>query len=99
MPPFAITKRGLDAARIRWTTSTTAVRTARDSASGRLGALGAGFDWLIPGMRHELLIALIKSLPKQWRAVPAPAPNHYVDALLYSFRRSRGHYWMQLNVS
>ncbi|ACQ92893.1 ATP-dependent helicase HrpA [Tolumonas auensis DSM 9187] len=48
-----------------------------------------GFDWLIPGMRHELLIALIKSLPKQWRKNFVPAPN-YADALLASISPEQG---------
>lgn len=40
-----------------------------------------GFDWLVPGMRHELLVALIKSLPKKLRKNFVPAPN-YADACL-----------------
>nr|WP_024873269.1 ATP-dependent RNA helicase HrpA [Tolumonas lignilytica] len=48
-----------------------------------------GFDWLIPGMRHELLVALIKSLPKQWRKNFVPAPN-YADALLASVSPEQG---------
>lgn len=40
-----------------------------------------GFDWLIPGLRHELLVGLIKSLPKQYRRNFVPAPN-YADALM-----------------
>jgi ATP-dependent helicase HrpA len=47
------------------------------------------FDWLIPGMRHELLVALIKSLPKQWRKNFVPAPN-YADALLASISPEQG---------
>ncbi|WP_208931333.1 ATP-dependent RNA helicase HrpA [Rheinheimera sp. F8] len=42
-----------------------------------------GFDWLIPGLRHELLVALIKCLPKMYRRNFVPAPN-YADALLQS---------------
>jgi len=42
-----------------------------------------GFDWLIPALRHDLLVALIKSLPKQYRRNFVPAPN-YADALLQS---------------
>ena len=34
-----------------------------------------GFDWLIPGLREELLTALIKSMPKQLRVNFVPAPN------------------------
>ena len=48
-----------------------------------------GFDWLIPGMRHELLVALIKSLPKQWRKNFVPAPN-YADALIASISPEQG---------
>ncbi len=39
-----------------------------------------GFDWQIPGLRHELLVALIKALPKQLRKNFVPAPN-YASAL------------------
>ncbi|GAB3680074.1 ATP-dependent RNA helicase HrpA [Actinocorallia lasiicapitis] len=35
-----------------------------------------GFDWLVPGMRHDLLTALIRSLPKQTRVNFVPAPDH-----------------------
>ena len=34
-----------------------------------------GFDWLIPGLREELLTALIKSMPKSLRVNFVPAPN------------------------
>ncbi|MEV5407454.1 ATP-dependent RNA helicase HrpA [Thermopolyspora sp. NPDC052614] len=34
-----------------------------------------GFDWQIPGLREELLTALIRSLPKQLRRNFVPAPN------------------------
>ncbi|AKJ42138.1 ATP-dependent RNA helicase HrpA [Pragia fontium] len=40
-----------------------------------------GFDWQIPGLRRELVIALIKSLPKPVRRNFVPAPN-YADAFL-----------------
>ncbi|RWX57383.1 ATP-dependent RNA helicase HrpA [Photobacterium chitinilyticum] len=40
-----------------------------------------GFDWQIPGLRHELIVALIKSLPKPVRRNFVPAPN-YADAFL-----------------
>jgi ATP-dependent helicase HrpA len=40
-----------------------------------------GFDWLIPGLRHELIVALIKGLPKRLRRNFVPAPN-YADACL-----------------
>lgn len=41
----------------------------------------AGFDWQIPGLRHELIVCLIKSLPKPVRKNFVPAPN-YADAFI-----------------
>ncbi|WP_072312907.1 ATP-dependent RNA helicase HrpA [Agrococcus sp. Marseille-P2731] len=35
----------------------------------------AGFDWLVPGMREELLTAMIKSLPKHVRKHVVPAAD------------------------
>ncbi|MEW6485810.1 MAG: ATP-dependent RNA helicase HrpA [Pseudomonadota bacterium] len=40
-----------------------------------------GFEWQIPGIRRELVIALIKSLAKPLRRNFVPAPN-YADAFL-----------------
>jgi ATP-dependent helicase HrpA len=40
-----------------------------------------GFEWQIPGLRRELVMALIKSLPKPVRRNFVPAPN-YADAFL-----------------
>jgi ATP-dependent helicase HrpA len=40
-----------------------------------------GFDWQIPGLREELVISLIKSLPKTSRRHFVPAPN-YAQAFL-----------------
>ncbi|MCL9781240.1 ATP-dependent RNA helicase HrpA [Vibrio sp. S4M6] len=40
-----------------------------------------GFDWQIPGLRHELIVCLIKSLPKPVRKNFVPAPN-YADAFV-----------------
>ncbi len=40
-----------------------------------------GFDWQIPGLREELVIHLIKSLPKTLRRNFVPAPN-YAQAFL-----------------
>ncbi|SMQ65317.1 ATP-dependent helicase HrpA [Pseudidiomarina planktonica] len=42
-----------------------------------------GFMWLIPALREELLVALIKSLPKNYRRNFVPAPN-YAQALMAS---------------
>ncbi|RUO36681.1 ATP-dependent RNA helicase HrpA [Aliidiomarina sanyensis] len=35
-----------------------------------------GFDWQVPAFREALIVALIKSLPKQWRRNFVPAPNY-----------------------
>ncbi|KAA0023355.1 ATP-dependent RNA helicase HrpA [Antrihabitans cavernicola] len=40
-----------------------------------------GFDWLVPGMREELVVALIKTLPKQLRRTVVPAPDFARAAL------------------
>lgn len=40
-----------------------------------------GFDWLIPALRHDLVAAWIKSLPKTLRRNFVPAPN-YAEAFL-----------------
>ncbi|MBL4940902.1 MAG: ATP-dependent RNA helicase HrpA [Colwellia sp.] len=40
-----------------------------------------GFDWLIPALRYDLVIALIKALPKTLRRNFVPAPN-YAQACL-----------------
>ena len=63
-----------------------------------------GFDWQIPGLREELVIALIKSLPKSYRRNFVPAPNYaqaflsravplekpLLDTLIYELRRITG---------
>lgn len=40
-----------------------------------------GFEWLVPGMREELAIALIKTLPKNIRRQVVPAPDFAAAAL------------------
>jgi ATP-dependent helicase HrpA len=41
-----------------------------------LGAVTSyGFDWQVPGLRHELVVSLIKSLPKPLRVKLVPAPD------------------------
>ncbi|WKE66813.1 ATP-dependent RNA helicase HrpA [Gallaecimonas kandeliae] len=40
-----------------------------------------GFDWQVPGLREELVIALIKGLPKPVRRNFVPAPNYAQAAL------------------
>ncbi|QLB13919.1 ATP-dependent RNA helicase HrpA [Bisgaardia hudsonensis] len=63
-----------------------------------------GFDWQIPGLRKELVIALIKSLPKSLRRNFVPAPNYaeaflgraeplakpLLESLIYELRRMTG---------
>ncbi|MFV0457789.1 MAG: ATP-dependent RNA helicase HrpA [Actinomycetales bacterium] len=41
----------------------------------------ASFEWQVPGLRHELVTALIRSLPKQYRRHLAPAPDNATRAL------------------
>jgi len=50
-----------------------------------------GFDWLVPGMRHELLVTLIKSLPKQLRRNFVPAPD-YANAVLSDIEPEQGEF-------
>ncbi|GAA5055607.1 ATP-dependent RNA helicase HrpA [Nocardia callitridis] len=40
-----------------------------------------GFDWLVPGMRAELVAAFIKTLPKALRRSVVPAPDFAASAL------------------
>ncbi|MDO5454556.1 MAG: ATP-dependent RNA helicase HrpA [Corynebacterium sp.] len=40
-----------------------------------------GFDWLVPGLREELVTELIRSLPKAIRRSVVPAPNFAERAL------------------
>lgn len=40
-----------------------------------------GFDWLVPGMRLDLVVALIKTLPKALRRQVVPAPDFAAAAL------------------
>lgn len=48
-----------------------------------------GFDWQVPGMRFELITALLKSLPKKLRRHFVPVPN-YAQAILESIRPLSG---------
>ncbi|WP_246143530.1 ATP-dependent RNA helicase HrpA [Colwellia echini] len=48
-----------------------------------------GFDWLIPALREELAIALIKTLPKAQRRNFVPAPN-YAQACLAAMPSEQG---------
>jgi ATP-dependent helicase HrpA len=40
----------------------------------------AGFDWQVPGFREELVRALVKSLPKQYRRLLVPIADRARDA-------------------
>ncbi|HEY6532807.1 MAG TPA: ATP-dependent RNA helicase HrpA [Acidimicrobiales bacterium] len=40
-----------------------------------------GFEWLVPGLRAELITALVRALPKELRRPLVPVPDH-VDAFL-----------------
>lgn len=48
-----------------------------------------GFDWLIPALRYDLVVALIKALPKALRRNFVPAPN-YAQACLDNMSESQG---------
>ena len=41
----------------------------------------AGFEWLVPGMREDLITGMIRSLPKRLRRNFAPAPDHARELL------------------
>lgn len=49
----------------------------------------SGFDWLIPAFREELIISLIKALPKRLRRNFVPAPN-YAQAAMQSMQVGEG---------
>jgi len=49
----------------------------------------AGFDWLIPALRYDLIVALIKILPKSLRRNFVPAPN-YAQACLAAMPSEEG---------
>ena len=48
-----------------------------------------GFDWLIPALRYDLVVALIKALPKALRRNFVPAPN-YAQACLENMNEGQG---------
>jgi len=48
-----------------------------------------GFDWLIPALRYDLVVALIKALPKALRRNFVPAPN-YAEACLANMNVNQG---------
>ncbi|HEY8472084.1 MAG TPA: ATP-dependent RNA helicase HrpA [Natronosporangium sp.] len=44
-------------------------------------AAGAGFDWQVPGLRRELVVALIRALPKPIRRQLVPVPEVAAEVL------------------
>jgi len=68
------------------------------------GLRSSGFDWLVPGLREELVVALIRSLPKELRRPLVPIPDvaaqilehlrprkgRLVDAVARELERARG---------
>jgi ATP-dependent helicase HrpA len=57
-----------------------------------LGALrDEGFDWLVPAFREELVVALIRSLPKELRRQLVPAPE-VAAAVVPLLRPRRGRF-------
>jgi ATP-dependent helicase HrpA len=44
-------------------------------------AAGAGFDWQVPGLRGELVVALLRSLPKALRRQLVPVPQVAAEVL------------------
>jgi len=56
----------------------------------------SGFDWSIPGYRHELAVALIKSLPKNIRKNFVPAPD-YASAALQAIKHNDGDFISSLS--
>ncbi|NLU81413.1 ATP-dependent RNA helicase HrpA [Rhodococcus sp. HNM0569] len=55
--------------------------TARIPVALLSSVADVGFDWLVPGMRHELVVALVKTLPKNLRRAVVPAPDFATAAL------------------
>lgn len=55
--------------------------TARVPVALLANLKSVGFDWLVPGMRTELVTALIKTLPKHLRRQVVPAPDFAAAAL------------------
>ncbi|MCU4674664.1 ATP-dependent RNA helicase HrpA [Catenovulum sp. 2E275] len=55
-----------------------------------------GFDWSVPGYRHELAVALIKSLPKNIRKNFVPAPD-YASAALQAIGNNDGDFIARLS--
>ena len=59
--------------------TTASPSTSRSAASTT--CQGADFSWPVPGLRQDLVVALIRSLPKRLRVNFVPAPNYARDVL------------------
>jgi ATP-dependent helicase HrpA len=53
------------------------------------GLRPTGFDWLVPGLRHELVVALLRALPKDLRRPLVPIPDA-AERLLAAMRPRSG---------
>ncbi|WP_442873658.1 ATP-dependent RNA helicase HrpA [Corynebacterium sp. SCR221107] len=61
-----------------------------------LGGLSSeGCEWLVPGMRVELVTELIRSLPKHIRRLVVPAPN-FAEKITPDLHPERGELYVQL---
>ena len=58
-----------------------------------------GFDWQVPGLREELVTALIRSLPKAMRRHFVPAPDHARSLLPAAAPRARSRCWRRWRAS
>ncbi len=54
------------------------------------------FEWLVPGLFRERLIAMLRALPKRWRRNFVPVPE-FADALLPTLDPGRGPLRQQLS--
>lgn len=54
------------------------------------------FEWLVPGLLRERVIAMIRALPKSWRRNFVPAPD-FADAVMPSLSPSGGALGSQLS--
>ncbi len=55
-----------------------------------------GFDYLVPGLQHELVVALIRALPKTLRRNFVPAPQ-FADAVVASLEPGKGSFIEQIS--
>jgi ATP-dependent helicase HrpA len=55
------------------------------------------FEWLVPGLLRERVVAMLRALPKSWRRNFVPAPD-FADALLPSLKPETGALGAQLSA-